>query len=137
MFLVGYSPLKSHYSYDEVNVQAIRNSYEEGMLLAHHTWSHLDLQTLSSDEIDEQINRLNDAFVRILGVKPKILRPPYGSINDTLAEYLQTKHGFSALVTWSADTKDWVGDITDPQHFYDFYKDIADTWNVTGPQMPL
>jgi peptidoglycan/xylan/chitin deacetylase (PgdA/CDA1 family) len=83
-------------SYDDANVQAIRQSYEAGHQIAHHTWAHIDLTTLSYDQIDEQINRLNDAFVRILGVKPKVFRPPYGSINDDIATYLKDKYDLCA-----------------------------------------
>jgi peptidoglycan/xylan/chitin deacetylase (PgdA/CDA1 family) len=78
-------------SYEDSNVQAIRQSFEAGHQLGHHTWAHIDLTTLTNDEIDEQIGRLNDAYVRILGVKPKIFRPPYGSITDDIATYLKDK----------------------------------------------
>lgn len=56
-------------------------------------------------------------------------------MNDTLVDYLKTQHGFSTVINWSIDSQDWVGNVTDPQYFYDFYKNIADTWS--GPVVPL
>jgi len=41
---------------------------------ASHTWSHANLQSLSHDQIDYEIQRLDEAFVKILGVRPKFLR---------------------------------------------------------------
>ena len=39
-----------------------------------HTWSHANLTTLNFTRIDEEIERLDEAFVKILGVKPKLFR---------------------------------------------------------------
>jgi len=41
---------------------------------ASHTWSHANLQSLSHDQIDYEIQRLDEAIVKILGVRPKFLR---------------------------------------------------------------
>ena len=49
-------------------------SYSLTISPASHTWSHADLQTLSDDQIDYEIQRLDEAFVKILGVRPKFLR---------------------------------------------------------------
>ncbi|KAG8770790.1 hypothetical protein FRC16_006221, partial [Serendipita sp. 398] len=44
--------------------------------------SHRNLATLSEAEIDYEIQRLDEAFIKILGVRPKFLRPPYGGIDE-------------------------------------------------------
>ena len=49
-------------------------SHSLAIPIASHTWSHADLQTLSHDQIDYEIQRLDEAFVKILGVRPKFLR---------------------------------------------------------------
>jgi len=41
---------------------------------ASHTWSHANLQSISFAQIDYEIQRLDEAFVKILGVRPKFLR---------------------------------------------------------------
>ncbi len=52
----------------------IRQAYADGQQIAHHTWSHLDLTTLTNAQIDAEIQRLDEAFVKIIGVKPRFLR---------------------------------------------------------------
>ena len=49
-------------------------SNETHVLKTGHTWSHADLTTLNETEIDVEILRLDEAFVKILGVKPKLFR---------------------------------------------------------------
>jgi Polysaccharide deacetylase len=39
-----------------------------------HTWSHSHLTQLNEAQIDREIQRLDEAFVKILGVKPKFFR---------------------------------------------------------------
>lgn len=122
--------------YSDANIAALRQSYEEGHEIGHHTWSHADLQTLTYAQIDDEINRLNDAFIRILGVRPKVLRPPYGSINQDIADYLYEKWGLT-VVLWSADSQD-SDDIAlhhTVQWSTDFYHAQADNYN--GAAMPL
>ncbi|KAG8766285.1 Carbohydrate esterase 4 protein, partial [Serendipita sp. 397] len=68
--------------YDQANVDRLRASFQQGHQIASHTWSHRNLATLSEAEIDYEIQRLDEAFIKILGVRPKFLRPPYGGIDE-------------------------------------------------------
>jgi len=104
--------------YDDDNVAAIRRSFEEGHQVASHTWSHASLTSISYAQIDIEIQRLDEAFVKILGVRPKYLRPPYGDINDAVATYIQQTHG-KTIVMWSDDSGDSVGgSVQDSVNFY-------------------
>ena len=49
-------------------------SHSSPISSASHTWSHANLLSLSHDQIDYEIQRLDEAFVKILGVRPKFLR---------------------------------------------------------------
>ncbi|PVF93364.1 glycoside hydrolase/deacetylase, partial [Serendipita vermifera] len=113
--------------YDDANVEAIRASYTAGHQLAHHgvrsTFNTSHVTTLTYEEIDTEIGRLNEAFVRILGVKPKFYRPPYGAINDTAATYIQQKFGLT-IVLWSTDSFDASGH-PDADWNYNYYNDLA------------
>lgn len=108
--------------YDQDNVDAIRRSYEEGHLIASHTWSHAALDTLTHAQIDYEIQRLDEALVKIIGVKPKFLRPPYGSINEDAASYIQNTYG-KTIVLWSDDSGDSTGGSA--QQSYDLYNGFA------------
>jgi len=60
----------------------IKQLYAQGHQLASHTWAHLNLVTLSWDEINDQMGRVELALQRIIGAQPAWMRPPYGSMND-------------------------------------------------------
>ena len=68
----------------------IRRMYEEGHQIAAHTWSHMDMNLLTSKQrIDEMIKNeiaLND----ILGFFPTYWRPPYNKCNDECAADMTT-----------------------------------------------
>lgn len=74
------------------------------MIILKHR--HASLTNISFAQIDIEIQRLDEAFVNILGVKPRFFRygplnlrqppssnalssPPYGDINDDIATYIQ------------------------------------------------
>jgi hypothetical protein len=112
-----------------------------------------------------EILRLDEAFVKILGVKPKFLRyvplysgdlfldplasmfllngntdhrnminsPPYGSIDDRTASYIQQTHG-KTIVLWSEDSGDSTGGTA--QQSYNFYQGLANE-NPKRPHMTL
>ncbi|CAG7850665.1 SubName: Full=Related to deacetylase {ECO:0000313/EMBL:CCA68305.1} [Serendipita indica DSM 11827] len=119
--------------YNEDNVQAIRQSFEQGHMLASHTWSHAHLTQLSDAQIDYEIQRLDEAFVKIVGVIPKFLRPPYGDIDERTASYIQQKHG-KTIVLWSDDSGDSTGGST--QQSINFYNTFANE-NPKRPHMAL
>ena len=84
---------------------------------------------------------MNDAFVRILGVKPKFFRyvepylstsylkkndsPPYGDINDAVAQRIQDKWGMT-VVLWSDDSLDASGSPSQSSN-YNYYTNLANT----------
>ncbi|CAG8526000.1 8445_t:CDS:2 [Diversispora eburnea] len=51
----------------------------EGHQLAHHIWGHLDLATLSLEQIVFQMTNLENDLLKIVGVAPRYMRLPYGS----------------------------------------------------------
>ena len=66
--------------YDEASVQRLRHTYEQGHQICSHTWSHPDISTLNNEELDEQVQLVEDALWKILGVVPACIRAPYGNI---------------------------------------------------------
>ncbi|PVG02513.1 glycoside hydrolase/deacetylase [Serendipita vermifera] len=115
--------------YDQVNVDRLRRSFEQGHQIASHTWSHAHLSQLSEAQIDYEIQRLDEAFVKILGVRPKFLRPPYGDIDERSASYIQNKYG-KTIVLWSDDSGDSTGGSA--QQSYNMYNGFANQ----GPGHP-
>ena len=84
----------------------VRNIQARGHQLGNHSWSHPELPKLSVDQIAGEIDRTNEAIKQATGVKPNILRPPYGAVNGVVLEQLRAR-GMSSIL-WSVDTRDWA-----------------------------
>lgn len=69
-----------------------------GHWVGNHSYSHARLTKLTSNEVEKEIK---------LGLKCKLLRPPYGAYDDRIrkiAEALNYRIAF-----WTIDSKDWTG----------------------------
>ena len=84
----------------------VRSIHARGHQLGNHSWSHPELPKLSVDQIAGEIDRTNEAIRQATGVKPTILRPPYGAANGVVLEQLRAR-GMSSIL-WSVDTRDWA-----------------------------
>ena len=71
------------------------NAYKAGHQIASHTYDHLDMTTLSMDDLWAQMYRNDAAIKKVIGVKPVYMRPPYGNYNATT---------LAALGTWGYKT---------------------------------
>ncbi|KAF8438309.1 hypothetical protein BGX38DRAFT_1209932 [Terfezia claveryi] len=85
--------------------QVIRNTYNTGHQIASHTWSHPDLDTLSADGIQSQMNELESALLNIIGRYPTYMRPPYLNCGAICLSTLNTL-GYHVIST-NLDTLDW------------------------------
>ena len=90
----------------------VRRAFKEGHQIAHHTWSHVDLTQLNNTEITREMTLLSDALQRLIGRRPRHMRPPYGATSASV-ETLLTSLGYK-IVTWSVDTNDWKTPDTAP-----------------------
>jgi len=84
----------------------LRRMHSHGHQLGNHSWSHPELPKLPVDQITGEIDRTNDAIKQATGIKPTILRPPYGAVNSAVLEQLRLR-GMSSIL-WSVDTRDWA-----------------------------
>lgn len=98
--------------YDKGAVSALRYTYEHGHQICSHTWDHPNLESLSNSQIDEQVQLVEDALYKILGVVPACIRAPYGSITDAQVKYLNDRWGL-VVIGWNVDTNDANGYGTD------------------------
>ena len=89
--------------------ETLQRAYDEGHQIASHTWSHADLAVLGLDQIATEMHKLDNAIANILGVEPRYMRPPYGSIGGSVLDALWDL-GYE-VVTWDVDTIDWKADV--------------------------
>jgi peptidoglycan/xylan/chitin deacetylase (PgdA/CDA1 family) len=78
----------------------------DGHQVASHTWSHLDLSTLTAAQQETEMVKNEMAFRNVLGKFPTYMRPPYSSCN---ALCLQTLARLGYHVTYfDLDTQDYL-----------------------------
>jgi peptidoglycan/xylan/chitin deacetylase (PgdA/CDA1 family) len=78
-----------------------------GHALGNHSFSHPDFSGLNFEEQKEEILRCGGVLQKVLGVKTKFVRPPWGKIADETREWL-AREGYS-LILWDYSVKDWEG----------------------------
>ena len=83
-----------------------------GHVVANHTWDHLDLTALSTDEVLSSVRRTDVAF-RAIGIVPlRLVRPPYLRTNRTTRNAIHAA-GFAQILE-TVVSNDWM-DITPQQ----------------------
>lgn len=86
----------------EKNKDIIKRIAEGGNQIGNHTYDHKQLTKLSDKEIIDEITKTSDIVQNITGIRPSLLRPTYGDINDNVRLYAD-----APLILWSIDTLDW------------------------------
>ncbi|KAG0005749.1 chitin deacetylase [Entomortierella chlamydospora] len=121
-------------NYGNINdfAASVKRVYDEGHQIGHHTWDHQDLTALSSADALAEMTKLEDAFKNILGVRPRYMRPPFGSVNAAVLEMLGERN-YTTAVVWDTDTMDW-SHPTDFQASYSVYESLLN--NTDGINQP-
>lgn len=86
---------------DTYSDEIIRAS-KMGCEIGTHTYSHVNLNSLSVPEMQEEIKKSCDAISKYTGKNVKVLRPPEGAANDTVKANVGMP-----MVLWSVDSRDW------------------------------
>ncbi|KAF9925744.1 Carbohydrate esterase 4 protein [Linnemannia zychae] len=79
----------------------LKRAYNAQHQIAAHPWSHKDLDSLSDDEIRQEMLRIEDAFLQILGAVPRYMRPPYGQHGERVRRILEDM-GY-IIILWDVD----------------------------------
>lgn len=80
----------------------IERASKMGCEIGTHTYSHVNLNTLSVPEMQKEIRKSCDAISKYSGKKVKVLRPPEGAANETVKANVNMP-----MVLWSVDSRDW------------------------------
>ena len=124
--------------------EPVKRMEELGCEIGNHSYDHPDLTTLSADDVTSQLSRTDQLIQDLTGHIATVVRPPYGSYNDTVA-------GIAArpLIMWSVDTLDWetqnvdstvqnvMDNAADGQIIlmHDIFKESVDAAEVFIPQL--
>ncbi len=83
----------------------VRQEYNQGNIVANHSWSHPVLTYLSAQAILSQLTSTTNAIQAAIGVRPTFFRPPYGATNN--AVLAQARHLGYTTVLWDGSAGDW------------------------------
>lgn len=84
----------------------VRRIIAEGHEIGNHTWTHCSLTSRSDEQIRNELKKSEDAVYEVAGVRPHLVRPPYGAINSRIKDLMFTEFGYSTIM-WSVDPQDW------------------------------
>jgi peptidoglycan/xylan/chitin deacetylase (PgdA/CDA1 family) len=97
-FVVGENAAQ----YPEILQRAAREGHEIG----NHSWSHPNFAKMSEEAVRSQVTRTEEAIVNATGVRPVLLRPPYGSVTSRQKRWLHDELGYE-IILWDVDPLDW------------------------------
>ena len=83
----------------------VRRAYDLGCEIIGHSWDHRNLSKLSVEEIKTEINDTSAIIESVTGVSPRLFRPPYGAVSNTLKS-VSAELGY-AMINWNVDPMDW------------------------------
>lgn len=92
----------------------LRQIAKAGHEIGNHTWSHAQLTARSDASIDTEIGRTARAIEQITGTRPRLVRPPYGSVSARV-EHELGRLG-DPVILWDVDPLDWK--YRDADHVY-------------------
>ena len=78
----------------------------EGHETGNHTFSHINVKSLSAEKVKKKLLDTGDAVLKATGSKPTLFRPPEGRIGE-VGKRAAEELGYT-VVLWSVDTRDWT-----------------------------
>ena len=89
--------------YAALRPATVRRAWQDGLQIASHTWDHLYLATLGSEDIGWELGATDQTLDQAIGFDfDYLLRPPYGSYNEKTAAIANTP-----AIFWSMNTSDY------------------------------
>ena len=83
----------------------VERVHKEGHLVLNHSYTHSNFDKASQELIISEIEKTNKTINDIIGVTPKLYRPPYGIITENVK--IAVKNLDMNIVLWNVDGEDW------------------------------
>ena len=94
--------------------ESVKALHDAGHEVMNHSNSHAHLPQLSAQEVAADMNACNDKIQAVTGVRPTLMRPPYGDYDDNSIRAIRAL-GMEPI-QWDVDSLDWkdlsAADIT-------------------------
>ncbi|WP_176446673.1 polysaccharide deacetylase family protein [Lentibacillus sp. CBA3610] len=83
----------------------VQRANAEGHAIGNHTYWHPNLTEESLGRVQWEVTSTEETLEQILGFRPRLFRPPYGSLNREIVELLGQMG--NTVVLWNVDSMDW------------------------------
>ena len=94
--------------------ESVKALSDAGHEVMNHSNTHAHMSQLSADEIIADVNACNDKIEAVTGVRPTLIRPPYGEYDDNVISAIRSMD--MEPIQWDVDSLDWkdlsAADIT-------------------------
>ncbi len=84
----------------------VARAAREGHEIGNHSWSHPNFAKMSEEGVRSQLRRTDDVIKSATGMRPTLLRPPYGSITAREKRWIHDEFGYQ-IILWDVDPNDW------------------------------
>ncbi len=85
--------------------ESVKALSDAGHEVMNHSNDHAHMSKLSRDEIIADVNTCNDKIEAVTGVRPTLIRPPYGEYDDNVVSAIRSM-GMEPI-QWDVDSLDW------------------------------
>ncbi|ORX76073.1 glycoside hydrolase/deacetylase, partial [Basidiobolus meristosporus CBS 931.73] len=110
----------------------LKQALDDGHQVASHTDRHLSLNTLTVEEMKEEMKTAEISIKQATGVVPVYMRPPYGDCNPTCQEVMKTL-GYQ-IVAWNVDSNDWQY-VGNPERYDSLVSNIVEKVGPSNPKV--
>ncbi|MGN1387012.1 MAG: polysaccharide deacetylase family protein [Bacillus sp. (in: firmicutes)] len=87
------------------NPDLVKMMHEAGHEIGNHSYSHPNMQTLSTEQTRQQITETSKIIKAITGESASLFAPPSGAFRDETVK-IAREYGLHTIM-WSVDTIDW------------------------------
>ena len=90
--------------------ESVKALSEAGHQIQNHSNTHPYMTQLSKTQMCNEIEACNKKIESVTGVKPTLLRPPYGDYDNCVIEAVESMNMYT--IQWSVDSLDWKDSAT-------------------------
>lgn len=95
------------------NPNLARLLIEKGHEVANHSHSHRDSNTVSAEDLQEDLYKAHQILTEAIQEQPKLyFRPPFGRLNDEQAKVVSAM-GFEVIGSYNLSSYDWNDEYTE------------------------
>jgi peptidoglycan/xylan/chitin deacetylase (PgdA/CDA1 family) len=85
--------------------ESVKALHAAGHEVMNHSNTHEHFNSLSTQQIIEDVNLCNNKIEELTGIRPTLFRPPYGEYNDLVVSTVRSM-GMEPI-QWDVDSMDW------------------------------